>query len=269
MLPNNSLILPAHRLKYLFHSVHISDRKADKSASSAGSEGGFQMKHYQSTYARLCWSALILSLFLSGSIAAQSQAPAAQELGITFALIGDLGYRPSEEPLLQNVLDDLNKTSLAFIVHVGDLSSPSFACTNELLARRLAQFRTSAHPLVFTPGDNDWTDCHEGQRIKGTDPLERLANIRVMFFAGEQSLGRRTMPLVRQSQTSDPIYAKYRENVRWDSGGVTFVTLHIPGTTTVLGARPTAMPNIWSAIWPILRGLSKHSSTQRPARVEP
>lgn len=140
--------------------------------------------------------------------------------------------------MLQNVLDDLNKTSLAFIVHVGDLSSPGYACTNELLARRLVQFRTSAHPLVFTPGDNDWTDCHAGQGIKDSDPLERLANLRVMFFVGEQSLGRRTMPLVRQSQTSDPTYAKYLENVRWNSSGVTFVTLHIPGNNNGLGRSP-------------------------------
>src|SRR5882724_3918222 len=74
-----------------------------------------------------------------------------------FALIGDLGYRPAEEPLLQNVLDDIDKASLDFTVHVGDLSSPRFACTDEHLTKRLAQFNASAHPFVFTAGDNDWT----------------------------------------------------------------------------------------------------------------
>jgi len=61
------------------------------------------------------------------STSALSQAPA-----LTFGLIGDLGYRPAEEPLLQNVLDDLNNNALAFVVHVGDLSSPPYACTDDL-----------------------------------------------------------------------------------------------------------------------------------------
>jgi hypothetical protein len=194
------------------------------------------MNHCHHARARSSWFALVLGLFLGGSLTVQAQAPAAREPEIIFALIGDLGYRPTEEPLMQNVLDDLNRAAgLAFVVHVGDLSSPTFACTDELLARRLAQFNASAHPFVFTPGDNDWTDCHDGQDVKGGDPLERLANLRAKFFAGEQSLGRRTMPLTRQSQTSDPVLAKYRENVRWDSGNVTFVTLHIPGSNNGLG----------------------------------
>jgi len=119
------------------------------------------------------------------------------------------------------VLADLNRnTSLAFVVHVGDLSSPRFGCTNELWARRLAQFRASAHPFVYPPGDNEWTDCHEPD-VKGGDPLERLAPLRTVFFTGDHTLGQRTFALTRQSQNADPAFARYRENVRWDIGGVT------------------------------------------------
>jgi hypothetical protein len=57
-----------------------------------------------------------------------------------------------------------------------------------------------------------------------------------MFFEGEQSLGQRTMPLIRQSK--NPVVAKYRENVRWEASGVTFVTLHIPGSNNGLGRSP-------------------------------
>ncbi len=174
---------------------------------------------------------LFLAPLPSPSLAQTGQQPA-----FSFALIGDLGYNPTEEPAMQNVLDELNKTSLAFVVHVGDLSAPRFSCFNPMLERRLAQFNAVAHPVVFTPGDNDWTDCHEGQNIKGTDPLTRLGVLRGMFFAGENSLGRRTMPLIRQS--SDPNFAKYRENVRWELGNVTFVTLHIPGSNNGLGRSP-------------------------------
>ena len=127
-----------------------------------------------------------------------------QSQSFTFGLFGDLGYVPSEEPWLANVLADLNRDpALSFTVHVGDLSSPRYGCTDELQARRLAQFNELSHPLIYTPGDNEWTDCHEEQNVKGFDPLERLAKLRTVFFQGEQSLGKRTMPLLRQSQDPD------------------------------------------------------------------
>ena len=59
-----------------------------------------------------------------------------------------------------------------------------------------------------------------------------------MFFAGDQTLGQRRFALIRQSQGADPVYAKYRENVRWDLAGVTFLTLHIPGSNNGLGRTP-------------------------------
>ena len=180
-----------------------------------------------------CSIGIIVLLGLMRPLSAQQ----GQAQVLTFALIGDLGYVPSEEAGLANVLAELNNDSaLSFVVHVGDLSSPRYGCTDEMQARRLAQFNALPHPLIYTPGDNEWTDCHEGQNIKGFDPLERLAKLRTIFFQGEQSLGRRTISLTRQSR--DPDFAKYRENVRWDLGGVTFVTLHVPGSNNGLGRSP-------------------------------
>jgi hypothetical protein len=56
--------------------------------------------------------AIVFGAMVVASTPALSQAPA-----LTFGLIGDLGYGPAEEPLLQNVLDDLNSNALAFVVH--------------------------------------------------------------------------------------------------------------------------------------------------------
>jgi hypothetical protein len=158
-----------------------------------------------------------------------------------FALMGDLGYRPEQEPWLENVLTDMktSSTPLAFVGHVGDLGHPRFgSCTNELWARRYAQFQALPHPLIYTPGDNEWTDCHEKGGAPGYDPLERLARLRTVFFASEGSLGQRTLALTRQSQTSDPVRAKYRENARWTYGGITFVTLHVVGSNNGRGRTP-------------------------------
>jgi hypothetical protein len=117
--------------------------------------------------------AISFGAMLVASTPALSQAPV-----LTLGLIGDLGYGPAEEPLLQNVLDDLNRNVLTFVVHVGDLSSAAYACTDDVVTRRFAQFSGSAHPLIYIPGDNEWTDCHEKQGVKDGNPLERLAHLR-------------------------------------------------------------------------------------------
>src|SRR5262249_2272436 len=174
---------------------------------------------------------------LVASSAAFGQERASQDF--SFGVIGDLAYSPAEEPLLANVLDALNRTPLAFVVHVGDLGSPrAGACTDELWARRLAQFRASTNPLIYTPGDNEWTDCHAQQGVPGGDPLERLIKLRGLFFNGEQSFGQRSIELIRQSSGKDGKFAKYRENVRWDLGGITFLTLHVVGSNNGLARTP-------------------------------
>lgn len=178
---------------------------------------------------------LLVGCATTGLIPERSEARASR---FAFAVIGDLGYAPEEEPGVDNVLAELNRdASLAFVVHVGDLSAPRYSCASELRARRLAQFQVSVHPLVFTPGDNDWTDCHE-PAVKGGNPLERLDDLRRVFFPNDQTLGQRIFALSRQSQGPDPAFAKYRENARWDLGGVTFLTLHIPGSNNGLGRTP-------------------------------
>ena len=182
---------------------------------------------------------ILLCAVIGGCAADGARGPsaAAPTVGVfSFGLFGDLAYRPEQEPLLESVLTDLNAASLEFVVHVGDLGSPSFgSCSNELWARRRAQFQASAHPLVYTPGDNEWTDCHDKQGVPGGDPLERLASLRTFFFQEEHSLGRRAMPLTRQSQSTDPVSRKYRENVRWTRGEVTFMTLHVVGSNNGIG----------------------------------
>jgi hypothetical protein len=93
----------------------------------------------------------------------------------------------------------------------------------------------SRHPFIFVPGDNEWTDCHRA-KPRTYDPLERLTKLRQLFFQGDQSLGQRTIRLTRQSE--DPQFAQFRENARWTSGEVLFVTLHVVGSNNNLGRTP-------------------------------
>jgi hypothetical protein len=128
---------------------------------------------------------------------------------------------------------------LEFIVHVGDFKSGSTPCTDELFAERLADMNGSANPIVYTPGDNEWTDCRR-KNAGQMDPLERLARLRQMFFADEWSLGRRRIRTQVQSECLERnagvcACGPYPENRAWMHGGIRFVTLNIPGSDNNVG----------------------------------
>jgi hypothetical protein len=141
------------------------------------------------------------------------------------ALIGDQQYRPATETEFERMMDAVDTARVAFVVHVGDIKSGATPCTDSLLTARRDRFNRSAHPFVFLYGDNEWADCY----TSNYDPLERLARLRTLFSAGDRSLGRETIALERQS--SDPQFADYRENVRWERGGVLFMGINVPGTS--------------------------------------
>jgi hypothetical protein len=169
---------------------------------------------------------------------------AAQPTHFEIGLLGDLPYSAEDEAKFPHLLQAMNEANLAFVVHVGDIEhdprgyklnkTGTLPCTDEAFAQRKALFHTSKHPLILTPGDNDWTDCRYAE--PSLDPLERLAKFREVFFQGDQSLGQHPLPLIRQS--TDPQYAKFRENVRWTYGEVLFVTLHMVGSNNNLGYTP-------------------------------
>ena len=161
------------------------------------------------------------------------------------ALIGDAPYDGRQEQQFPNLMKEINAADLAFVVHDGDFqwdgagwnekAGGMTPCSDATFENRLRLAQSSRHPLIFTPGDNDWTDCHRS-KPRPYDPLERLAKLRSMFFQGDHSLGQRTLRLTRQSE--DPKYAKFRENARWIHGDALFVTVHIVGSNNNLGRTP-------------------------------
>ena len=176
------------------------------------------------------------ALFLFGCFPFQAQQQAGSVTGrFEFGLIGDQQYTAEDEAKFPNLISDLNDANLVFVVHNGDFKGGVSPCSDQTFSRRKEAFQTSKHPFIYTPGDNEWTDCHD-RRAGGHDPLERLAKLRDQFFQGDESLGQRTLRLTRQS--NDPQYAKFRENVRWAYGGVLFVTLHMVGSNNNLGRTP-------------------------------
>jgi hypothetical protein len=146
--------------------------------------------------------------------------------GFAFGVFGDGPYHAWERGRFEAVLADLDRADVAWLLHVGDiLDGP---CSDDAYRERLAQLNALRHPVIYTPGDNEWTDCHEA-RNGGYAPLERLAALRDVFFATPgRSLGGVSVPLV--SQADDPAFAEFPENVRWTFGGFVFATVHVVGS---------------------------------------
>jgi hypothetical protein len=146
-----------------------------------------------------------------------------------FAALGCMPYaRETKDPqAFARVIAEINRHAPAFTVHLGDILGSDERCTDELFARRRADFDTFDTALIYTPGDNEWTDTHS-EKAGGYVPAERLAKLRALFFAAERSLGRKPIPL--ETQRRDEQFAKFVENARWTRGGVVFATVHVVGS---------------------------------------
>ena len=149
-----------------------------------------------------------------------------------FAAIGDQQYGPDGERKWPALQASINRSGVAFTLHIGDIKSGDTLCSNDMFADRLEAFNNFDAPMILTPGDNEWTDCHR-ENNGSFDSLERLDYLRRIFYQDNRSLGRRKIVLSQQSE--DPRHAKYVENAMWSMGNVLFATLHAIGSNNNLG----------------------------------
>ena len=154
-----------------------------------------------------------------------------------FAAIGDQQYGAEGERKFPALREAINKTKVAFVVHAGDVKSGDSPCSDAMFAGRVRDFNEFAMPLILTPGDNEWTDCHS-TAAGGFDPLERLAQLRRAFYPDNKSFGKRKITLSRQSE--DPAFSKFAENAMWSMGSTLFATIHVIGSQNNSGRTPSA-----------------------------
>jgi hypothetical protein len=183
---------------------------------------------------------------------------------LTLAVYGDAPYGTtptdtSEFEATPAFIDSVNADpDVSSVIHVGDIHSGKQYCTaayDRSIARLWTRF---ADPLVYTPGDNEWTDCHKAAEGGGTydpatgqvdhvldpvthqpvdyaggDPVENLALVRSAFSPQPgRTLGSGTLRVLSQAQVPDrahPQDAQYVENVLWQRKGTVFVTIDVPG----------------------------------------
>src|SRR6185503_18339824 len=162
----------------------------------------------------------------------------------TLAVIGDTPYGPEKRasfPALTELMN--NDPKVDIVVHLGDIKAGSSSpCTDEYFADIRSLFDQFKDPFVYTPGDNEWTDCHVASKNNGLyTPTERLEAVRALFFpVPGQTLGGRKKQVL--TQADDPANSAYVENAMWMESQVVFATLNITGSNNDLASWGSPLP---------------------------
>jgi hypothetical protein len=166
---------------------------------------------------------------------------------VTLAVFGDWPYNAELLKTARLLIDSVNADpSVQLVLHIGDIHSGSMPCTgaglnprptgadptwNEGIFKLFEQFRD---PVVYTPGDNEWTDCHKKKEFFSGAPMNELAAVRQLFFADPGvTLGIQKRRVLTQAMRFDrrhPADAQFVENVMWQQSRVVFATLNMPGS---------------------------------------
>ena len=198
----------------------------------------------------------ISSMLLVALMATGSQAFArdiyADNYGSTkpfsMAVFGDWPYNAlllSNANLLINSINN-DPSKITRVLHVGDIHSGSMPCTSAGILPPIAtsdpgwnqgvfgKFQQFKAPVVYTPGDNEWTDCQKTKQKSAGAPLNELTAVRQLFFSVPgRTLGINEQPVTTQATDFDPAFpkdAQYVENVIWETNRIVFVTVNMPGS---------------------------------------
>jgi hypothetical protein len=185
---------------------------------------------------------LLAAGFLSTASAAINNSDLDKPL--TIAVIGDWPYGKVLFDNANLLINSINADAdVKLVLHVGDIHSGSQPCTgaglNPLPVGSLPGYNQSVYglfqqfsdPLVYTPGDNEWADCHKTKELKSGDPLKELASVRSLFFARPgHTLGLTDKAVKTQAKSSVVADRQFVENVMWEQKDVVFVTFNVPGS---------------------------------------
>jgi len=172
-------------------------------------------------------SIVLIAMTLLATLGAQAQT---SPKSFSFGLWGDMPYKKAgDDAKLPAVLKSINQSDIAFSLYDGDIKDGSSKCTDDVYTDALKMFATMVKPVVYVPGDNEWTDCHRTNN-GGYDGLERLSYLRKVMFPTVNSLGQTTLALDHQGKLGE----KFVENTRFVHGGVVFVGVNQPGSNNNL-----------------------------------
>jgi len=167
-----------------------------------------------------------LSVLVATFATACTLAPAFAQDTFSIGLWGDMPYAKADDtPHIPALIADMNAADIAFSIYDGDIKDGSSECTDAVFTDAIAMFDTLKKPVIYVPGDNEWTDCHRVNN-GGHDNLERLDHLRKTLFAAPETFGQDQMLVEHQAAPG----AKFSENTRHVQGGAMFVGLNVPGS---------------------------------------
>ncbi len=152
---------------------------------------------------------------------------------INVAIFGDLPYGASQIADYPNFLASVNADpSLTVAVHLGDIKNGGSRCDTAYFQFVLDGLNTLNASVFYTPGDNEWTDCHRASN-GAYDPMERLSVLRRMYYPTPGlSLGVAQRQVL--SQATFPGFETYVENQLWVDAGTVFALVHVVGSNNNL-----------------------------------
>jgi Calcineurin-like phosphoesterase len=179
--------------------------------------------------ATVIFAALVTALVVSAGAGAGSGTPInpGSANALTLSVVGDLPYSAAQLEAFPSWVDEINSDpKVDLVVHLGDIKSGSTRCDDNYYATIRGFFEAFKDPLVYTPGDNEWTDCHRVNNGQ-YNPLERLSALRTVFFPTPGvTIGGRKQHVIAQSG--------YPENVLWMQSKAVFAALHVVGSNNSL-----------------------------------
>lgn len=180
---------------------------------------------------------VVLALTVGLTVPAAADSPIVSDAAFSIVALGDMPYGPAAQTAYERLITRVNAIDPAFTIHVGDIKGGGSDCGDDRFQVERENFARYEGAVVYTPGDNEWTDCHRAA-AGGYDPLERLAALRARFFPAAESLGQQPIPVTRQADVSD--HDAMVENALWSHGGVTFGTVHVVGSNNNFETRSPA-----------------------------
>lgn len=173
---------------------------------------------------RLGPAALVTAVLAAGCGGGDDQTVEIPSAALTLAVIGDTPYGEAQVAGFPSDIARINADrEVRAVVHLGDIQEGPSRCDDGYLRRIRRQLDGSRAPVLYTPGDNEWTDCHLPPK-GGASPLRRLARLRAIFFDRPgRTRGARPMSVTSQG-------APLVENVRWVQARTVLTTLHVPGS---------------------------------------
>ncbi len=151
----------------------------------------------------------------------------------TIAVIGDIPYGAAKLAEFPADIAKINADpDVSLVAHLGDIKNGSSLCSDSYFATIRSDFDLFQDPLVYTPGDNEWTDCHRANN-GGYVPTERLDKVRKVFFpVPGRTLGVNARQVTTES--ADPAYGAFVENTMWTQSEVVFSTFNVQGSNNDL-----------------------------------